>query len=85
MFAEDAVTDLVKVPLSDNQFSALVAFVFNIGVGHFAKSTLLRELNAGQYDSVPGQLALWNHINGVVNVGLTRRRAAEIALWKKGA
>lgn len=83
--AERAVTNLVRVPLTDNQFAALVSFVFNVGPGAFAKSTLLRKLNAGDYDAVPSELARWNKDNGRTVKGLANRRAAEIGLWAKGA
>lgn len=76
---------LVKVPLTDNQFGALVSFAFNVGVGAFAKSTLLKKLNAGQYGAVPTELARWNKNDGKVMSGLTNRRAAEAGLWAKGA
>lgn len=86
--AEQAVSNLVKVPLSDNQFSALVSFTFNSGVEALRGSTLLKKLNAGDYASVPGQLALWNKttINKkkVTSGGLKNRRAAEAGLWVKG-
>jgi lysozyme len=75
----------VTVPINDNQFSALVCFAFNEGSGSFLSSTLLKNLNAGWYGSVPAQLARWNKakVDGVerVSSGLTRRRAAESALW----
>lgn len=83
-WAEAAVTKLVRVPLSQNQFDALVSFVFNVGREAFAGSTLLRLLNAGGYDQVPEQLKRWNRDNGVVVVGLTNRRAKEIDLWNGG-
>lgn len=76
---------LVKVPLTDNQFGALVSFAFNVGVAAFAKSTLLKKLNAGQYGAVPTELARWNKNDGKVMSGLTNRRAAEAGLWAKGA
>lgn len=85
--AEAAVERLVKVPLNDYQFGALVSFVFNVGVAAFASSTLLRVLNAGNYEAVPAQFMRWNKItvNGrkVVNKGLTNRRSAEVAMWVK--
>lgn len=80
-----AVERLVKVELNDNQFGALVSFTFNVGVGAFSKSTLLKKLNAGNYDAVPGELARWNKNDGKVMAGLTNRRAAEAGLWAKGA
>jgi len=79
--AERAVSRSVEVPLNDNQFSALVAFVFNVGIGNFGRSTLLRLLNRGWYEQVPAQLSRWNRASGEVYGGLARRRAAEARLW----
>ncbi len=79
--AENAVSRLVTVPLSENQYAALVAFVFNVGAGNFEKSPLLRLLNRGWYEQVPAQLARWNRASGEVLGGLARRRAAEAKLW----
>lgn len=81
--AAGTVRSLVKVPLTENQFGALVSFVFNVGAGNFAKSTLLKRLNAGQYDAVPGELAKWVFNDGKRMAGLVNRRAAEAALWSK--
>lgn len=81
---ERAVTRLVTVPLSDNQFSALVCFSFNVGIGNFESSTLLKLLNRGWYEQVPAQLMRWNRVNGEVFGGLARRRAAEGRLWSRG-
>jgi lysozyme len=80
-----AVDRLVKVHLTDNQFGALVSFTYNVGVGAFQKSSLLRKLNAGDYDAVPAELARWNKNDGKVMKGLTNRRAAEAGLWAKGS
>lgn len=79
------VDSLVKVPLNDNQFGALVSFTYNVGDEAFRRSTLLKKLNAGDYDAVPGQLARWNKNDGKVMQGLVNRRAAEAGLWAKGA
>ncbi len=79
------VQRLVKVPVSDNQLGALVSFTYNVGDDAFAKSTLLKKLNAGDYEAVPAQLARWNKNDGKVMQGLTNRRAAEAGLWAKGA
>jgi lysozyme len=81
--AEDAVNRHVTFPISENQFSSLVSFVFNIGGGNFARSTLLKVINAGMLDSAPEQFERWSRVNGLKIDGLARRRAAEIALWKK--
>lgn len=81
--AVKAINKLVLVPLNQNQFDALVSFVFNIGTGQdgFAGSTLLKLLNAGHYDLVPAQMRRWIYDNGDVNEGLVNRREKEIALW----
>ncbi len=84
---EARVEKLVKVPLTDNQFAALVSFDFNTGA--LDQSTLLKELNKGNYHNVPFELAKWNKttIAGkkVVSEGLANRRAVEAALWAKGS
>lgn len=82
--AARAVERLVTVPLTDNQFAALVSFVFNVGAANFEQSTLLRLLNRGWYEQVPAQLSRWNKANGEVLGGLARRRAAEARLWGRG-
>jgi len=79
--AARTVERLVKVPLNDNQFAALVSFTFNVGIGNFEGSTLLRLLNQGWYEQVPAQLTRWTRANGEVLGGLARRRAAEARLW----
>lgn len=79
---EDRVSRLVKVPLSDNQFAALVSFDFNTGALH--KSTLLKKLNKGDYNSVPTEMMKWVNAGGKKVKGLVNRRAAEAGLWVKG-
>src|SRR5690606_433369 len=80
------VERLVKVPLTDNQFAALVSFDFNTGKLH--SSTLLKKLNKGDYDAVPAELMKWVNvwINGKFkkSQGLVNRRSAEVGLWVKG-
>lgn len=78
---EKGVTELVKVKLTSNQFSALVCFTYNVGLGAFKKSTLLRLLNKGDTAGAAEQLLRWNKANGQVLKGLTRRREAEKALF----
>jgi lysozyme len=82
---ENAIRNLVRVPLNDNQFGALVSWCYNVGPGNVAKSTLVKRLNAGQYDAVSTELAKWNRAGGKVLAGLTRRRKAEAALFQKPA
>jgi len=79
---ESAVDRLVTVPLSQNQFDALVSFTFNVGEGALAKSTLLKKLNAGKYSEVPAELMKWTKGGGRELPGLVRRRRAECALWR---
>lgn len=80
-----ALDGMVEVPLTDRQFGVLLSWLFNVGEDNARKSTLIRRLNAGEYDAVPGELAKWNIANGAVNGGLVNRRAAEAGLWAKGA
>lgn len=79
--SENAVTCLVKVPLKQNQFDALVSFVFNLGIGNFAASTLLRKLNAGDYTGAADEFLRWVHAGGNFLPGLARRREAERSLF----
>jgi lysozyme len=75
------VAKLVKVPLSENQRGALVSFAYNCGHGALASSTLLKKLNAGDYDGAAAEFKRWNKAGGKVLRGLTRRREAEAALF----
>lgn len=79
----------VSVPLSQNQFDALVSFVFNLGGGNFQSSTLLKKLNRGLYEEIPAQILRWNkaRVDGKLTElrGLTRRRTAEAALFAMDA
>lgn len=75
--AENGVNQLVKVPLAQHQFDALVSFCFNCGVGNFGSSTLLKLLNKGYYGTVSEQMARWVHSGGKKMKGLVRRREAE--------
>jgi len=76
---------LIRVPLSGDQFAALVSFTFNCGGGALEKSTLRKRLNLGDYDCVPYQLSRWCKatVNGrrVSLPGLVKRRAAEGVLF----
>ena len=79
--AEHAVAGFVKVELTQGQFDALVDFCYNLGPGKLQTSTLLRDLNAGNYDGAHQQLLLWDHAGTAVLPGLKIRREAEFALW----
>lgn len=75
------VSRLVKVPLNQSQFDALVSFEFNVGYGAFNSSTLLRLLNQGKYTDAANQFDRWVYANRKVLPGLVRRRAAEKSLF----
>jgi lysozyme len=78
---EKGVSALVVAPLNDNQFSALVCFAFNIGLGALAASTLLSLLNRGWYQQVPAQFMRWTKAGGCELQGLIKRRRDETFLW----
>lgn len=79
---EEHVRRAVKVELNQNQFDALVSWTFNLGPGNLRSSTLLKLLNEGKHEEVPGQMARWNRAGGKVLEGLKRRREAEGLLWQ---
>ena len=80
--AARCVNQLVTVPLNQNQFDALVDFVFNVGKGNFAASTLLKDLNAGNFAGAAGEFQKWDHAGGRVLPGLLKRRLAEAGLFQ---
>jgi lysozyme len=80
---EQSITQLVKVPLSSNQFSALVSFAYNCGTGNLQSSTLLKKLNASDYAGAADEFLKWDKANKIVMAGLTRRRKAERELFLK--
>lgn len=71
----------VAVELSQQEFDALVDFVFNLGTGAFKGSTMLRHLNAGDFAGAAAQFDLWDRAGGAVVAGLLRRRQAEAAMF----
>jgi len=79
--AEAAISRLVKVPLTDNEHAALVSFVFNLGSGNFAKSTLLKKLNADDKTGAAREFLRWDKAGGKTLRGLSRRRQAEMTLF----
>ncbi|MBP6763480.1 MAG: lysozyme [Rubrivivax sp.] len=80
-----SVSSLLKVPVDEGQFGALIALVFNIGAGNLQASTLLRKLNAGDVAGAAEQFLAWDkaRVDGVLKplAGLTRRRRAERAMF----
>lgn len=91
-YFEDGVNALVKVPITQEQFDALVSFAYNCGLDQDADtkaeglgdSTLLRLLNLSDYNGAANEFHKWNKDNGVPVAGLTRRRAGEEIMFRNG-
>jgi lysozyme len=79
--AVNCVNNAVNVALTQDQFDALVDFVYNVGCANFRKSTLLKNINAGQFQTAADQLLIWNKANGHILAGLVSRRTGERALF----
>jgi len=75
--AEDAINSLVEVPLTQNQFDALVSFIYNVGTGAFQSSTLLKRLNEGCYGMAAAQFPRWIFSQGHESIALEARRNEE--------
>ena len=79
--AEIFVNRLVKVDLSQDEFDALVDFVFNLGPVAFQTSTMLQLINEKQFHAAADQFQRWDHCGGKVVAGLLNRRKMEAALF----
>lgn len=81
---EYPLTKLLKKDLNSNQFSALVSFAYNVGMGNVSKSTLLKKVNTNPKNPfIREEFLKWNKADGKVLLGLTRRRQAEANLYFK--
>ena len=80
MFAEGVRAALTR-EVSKEQFSALVSFAFNVGIGAFRRSSVLKMVNEGRFEAVPERLRLWVKADGRRLEGLVRRREAEGELF----
>ena len=80
---ENAINQALLVKVNQNQFDALVSFVFNVGTQAFYKSTLLAKLNQGLFKVVPYEMNRWVHIHGEFSKGLQNRRNKEVALFQR--
>ena len=78
---ETFVSNLVTVAINQNQFDALVSFCYNLGPGNLRSSTLLKRINAGDFNGAAEQFDRWVYANGKKLSGLVKRRAAEKALF----
>ena len=79
---ESYINEYVTVALSQNQFDALVSWVYNLGPANLKASTMLKVLNSGEYEDVPAQMKRWNKAGGKILEGLIRRREAEACLYQ---
>ena len=73
---------MVGVELNQNQFDALVSWVFNLGPTNLSSSTMLKVVNSRKFSEVPEQIKRWNKVSGVPNEGLMKRRNAEALLFE---
>ena len=78
---EEGIEALVKVPLTSNQFSALVSFAFNCGISALRSSTLLKKLNVGDLNGAAREILRWDKVNKKPVEGLTKRRKEEQQLF----
>ena len=81
-FEAGVVAALAGSPATQSQFDAMVSLAYNIGLSAFGGSTLLRKHRAGDYAGAANEFARWNRAGGRVMAGLTRRRAAEAAMYR---
>lgn len=84
LYFANVLRKLVTAPLSQHQYDALMCFVYNLGEANLKKSTLLRLLNAGDYEGAGAQFPRWDWVNGKPNEGVRRRRLAEQAMFLTG-
>lgn len=82
--AETVINHYVHPQLTQNQFDACVSLTFNIGQGNFEKSHFLQDINQKKFDLAADAILNWNHINGQVSDGLSRRRQAEREMFLNG-
>ena len=78
----DKIFPSIKVKVTQSQFDAMVSLAYNIGVGAFLKSTLLKKVNAGDFIGASEEFLKWNKSGGKELLGLTRRRKREQDLFK---
>ncbi len=74
---EGALKKCVTVPLYQHEYDAFVSLMYNVGAQAFCNSTLVKRLNAGDYEAACAEIRRWNRQGGKVSPGLTRRREAE--------
>jgi GH24 family phage-related lysozyme (muramidase)/O-acetyl-ADP-ribose deacetylase (regulator of RNase III) len=82
-FAQGVANAIGDAPTTQHQFDAMVSFAYNLGIGNLTKSALLKLHKAGDYAGAANEFGNWNKAGGQVLAGLTTRRAAEAALYRK--
>lgn len=82
---EKQVEAVLRRPITQSQFDALVSFTFNLGIGALQKSTLLKKVNEGDFATASDEFLKWNKADGKALEGLTRRRYAERKLFMSAA
>ena len=80
---ESAINRLIKVPLNQNQFSALASWTFNLGSGKLQSSTLRAKINRGDHDGAELEFPKWRRAGGKILQGLVKRRAVEQTLYRE--
>lgn len=81
---EDGMQRCTKVDVPDSTHAALLSFTYNVGVGNYCGSTLVRKLNAGNIEGACDELLRWDRAKGIRLPGLTKRREAERDLCLQG-
>lgn len=76
-----SINSLLIVPVNQGQFDAMVSLAFNIGIGNFTTSSVLKYTNMRMFHKAQDSFALWNKAGGKVLAGLTRRRAGEAVMY----
>jgi len=80
---ERAIRTLIRIPLNQNQFSALVSWTFNLGSGRLQSSTLRTKINRGDHDGAALEFPKWRRAGGKILQGLVKRRAVEKTLYEE--
>lgn len=84
-WVQDCLDSYIHIPITQHETDALASLVFNIGCEAFKKSTLLRMLNASEFNKAADQFLRWNRQGDKVLAGLTRRREEERKLFEEEA
>ncbi|MCB4863291.1 lysozyme [Sphingobium sp. PNB] len=81
-FANGVAKLIGDAPTTQGQYDAMVSLSYNVGLGNFGSSTLLKKHKAGDHAGAAAEFARWNKAAGKIMAGLTRRRAAEAAMYR---